>query len=132
MTVPFEQFTAQKVPIAVTEYVCQRMLAAMSRAEVTAWQDQMGRRLGMRIDTYIHGMPGERIVIHRQWPRTWWDAFKERWFPAWAKDRWPVEYDSIDVDEQRYLAVCPHLQDDPRDTHLRWMALKADQSKGTS
>ncbi len=22
----------------------------------------------------------------------WWQAFRERWFPAWALARWPVEY----------------------------------------
>lgn len=23
------------------------------------------------------------------YPTTWWDAFKKRWFPEWAKRRWP-------------------------------------------
>lgn len=26
-------------------------------------------------------------------PKTWWDAFKERWFYDWMKERWPVEYE---------------------------------------
>ena len=27
-----------------------------------------------------------------EYPATWWDAFKDRWFPNWLKDRYPVEY----------------------------------------
>ncbi len=27
------------------------------------------------------------------YPADWWQAFKERWFPKWAKRRWPVEYE---------------------------------------
>lgn len=30
-------------------------------------------------------------------PSTWWDAFKERWFPEWAKKRWPVQYKTYEV-----------------------------------
>lgn len=26
-----------------------------------------------------------------RYPRDWWQAFKARWFPAWALRRWPVE-----------------------------------------
>lgn len=25
-------------------------------------------------------------------PKSWWDHFKLRWFPLWAKHRWPVLY----------------------------------------
>ena len=26
-----------------------------------------------------------------EYPRDWWQAFKAQWFPAWAKNKWPVE-----------------------------------------
>lgn len=25
------------------------------------------------------------------YPSNWWEALKDRWFPAWAKQRWPVQ-----------------------------------------
>ena len=31
-----------------------------------------------------------------KYPRDWWEAVKERWFPAWALKRWPVLYNRID------------------------------------
>jgi hypothetical protein len=30
------------------------------------------------------------------YPSDWWQAFKERWFPPWAKKRWHVEYRHFD------------------------------------
>jgi hypothetical protein len=30
------------------------------------------------------------------WPTTWWDAFKERWFPRWWLRRWPANYSHAD------------------------------------
>jgi hypothetical protein len=26
------------------------------------------------------------------YPVTRWDAFKDKWFPTWAKRRWPAKY----------------------------------------
>jgi len=28
------------------------------------------------------------------WPADWWQALKDRWFPIWAKRRWPVRWRS--------------------------------------
>lgn len=53
---------------------------------------------------YSHILEGlvltvERRVWARQideqeikYPATWWDAFKERWYPAWALLRWPAQH----------------------------------------
>jgi len=40
-----------------------------------------------------------RRLAEYRWPATWRDAFKERWFPAWAKRRWPVRYRKVSIDE---------------------------------
>lgn len=29
------------------------------------------------------------------YPRDWWQAVKQRWFPFWILRRWPVEYTQI-------------------------------------
>jgi hypothetical protein len=59
------------------------------------------------------------------WPRTWWDAFKLRWFPKWAKDRWPAEYETrtiadirrpaINIDEPVYKACYVNLPANSQD-----------------
>jgi hypothetical protein len=30
--------------------------------------------------------------VEIEYPRDWWQAFKERWFGGWLLRRWPVEY----------------------------------------
>jgi len=73
------------------------------------------------METYIHGIAKERISVHKRWPKDWWQAFKDRWFPAWALKRWPVQWETIDIDQQIYQAVCPHIQDDPQSRHLQFL-----------
>lgn len=51
---------------------------------------------------YYDGVQAARIMIRMlrksldiiriEYPATWWDAVKDRWYPAWAKKRWPVNY----------------------------------------
>ena len=48
------------------------------------------RECAVRIVQKIWGREVQRQEV--QWPRDWWQAFKERWYPEWAKARWPVQY----------------------------------------
>ena len=36
----------------------------------------------------------EQVLQDRvQWPVDWKEAFKDRWFPKWAKKKWPVRFE---------------------------------------
>ena len=52
-----------------------------------------------------------RRIAEYRWPATWRDAFKERWFPEWAKRRWPVLYREVDLQE---LYACKRPPEDDR------------------
>lgn len=85
--------------------------------------EQAGDALAIDLSTYIMGMEGERIVINKRWPCDWWQALRERWFPKWWLRRRPVQYEEIDIDEQKFAAVCPHIAiDTPLSEHIVWMA----------
>lgn len=74
---------------------------------------------------------GERIQVHARWPETWWDAFKERWFPQWLLRRFPVSWSEIDVDRPLYQAVCPHTSLESLESlpcHLDWL-IEMDQQR---
>ncbi len=120
-----QRLVAERLYITASQCVPQHELL-IRRAGITEIIDQSMRELVYQLDTYVHGMVKERIVVHRKWPKTWWDAFKARWFPHWAKRRWPVEWERVDIDERIFLAICPHIQDDPQRTHLQWMASKME------
>jgi hypothetical protein len=117
----FKEFVAHRIPVRDSRAMSQSELALFKHADIRQRMQDDVRAMITEIDTYVLGMPLERIEVHRKYPRDWWQAFKERWFPAWAIRRWPVAYEHIDVDEQRYGRICPHL-DAPQDKHLMFLA----------
>ena len=46
-----------------------------------------------------------KTIAKFKWPATWWDAFKDRWYPQWARDRWPVRYKGISIDQLAGMRV---------------------------
>lgn len=54
-------------------------------------------------------------------PQTWWDHFKQTYFPLWALDRWPVKLARIC---QTTTTLCPHGADKwPHANHIRFLYL---------
>lgn len=83
-------------------------------------KEGMGRMV-IGLSQRIAALPEKEFIIDKSWPKTWWDAFKERWFPTWAKLRWPIQYETLQVREKIYKCICPHLGTDPTNTHLEWI-----------
>ena len=121
------RYTAEKINLEASRSIGRARLAAISRANLASYEEASTGALVLQLSTYVHGMTKERIVYQRSWPVTWWDHFKERWFPGWALARWPAKYDRVHIDEPKFLAVCPHLQDDERNRHLEWMVSRYDE-----
>lgn len=71
--------------------------------------DYIADAMVVSLFTYMAGIGKERVEVHEEWPANWWEALKERWFPAWALRRWPVQKKSIHISKAVYHAVCPHL-----------------------
>lgn len=78
-----------------------------------------------------HDIRLQRIIHHISWnllgkeietkkyPETWWDAFKERWYPKFLKKRFPVRWDHF-----RLYNICPHINEvwmDDKALHLNWI-----------
>ena len=49
---------------------------------------------------------GRRKIETVEYPATWWDALKLRWFPRWALRRWPAQYAKVEI---RAEALFPEL-----------------------
>lgn len=115
------QFVADRIHVAGIRRLARREFL-LSKLNTQVQVDALTDSLLISLDTYLDGITNHKISIHKRWPRTWWDALKDRWFPSWAKTRWPPQYDSIDIDQPLYLAVCPHLYTEPQGSHLEWLA----------
>lgn len=93
----------------------------LNRAEFDIAIDRAAMYLIVKMNTHLLAMPRERIDIEERWPSDWWQAFKDRWFPAWALKRWPVQYKTISVHERRYGNLCPHINIPQHNTHVEFM-----------
>ena len=51
--------------------------------------------------------------------------------PKWWLHRHPVQYDEVDIEEQRYTAVCPHLDtgDAEHSKHIIWMGKQQSEDR---
>lgn len=51
--------------------------------------------LAVRIIQEVMGREVEHVEV--RYPADWWQAFKARWFPAWAKRRWTVHETIVEL-----------------------------------
>ena len=61
-----------------------------------------------------------KTIETKRYPSTWWDAFKDRWFPRFLKNRLKVNYD-----EFKLYAICPHINKDfgkSSEIHFKWLS----------
>lgn len=55
-------------------------------------------------------------------PADWWQHFKQRWFPAWALERWPVRMTVLGNSFSAAARICPHVRVEELGPHARWLA----------
>jgi len=65
----------------------------MNRLTIEKLQDELGRQL-------IRGLVSVLTIEtdEAKYPADWWQALKDRWFPAWLKQRYPVRMKQIIAD----------------------------------
>lgn len=90
-------------------------------AQIHYHVDRCRRELIMSMDVWFAGIADHEVHIDEEYPATWWDAFKDRWFPLWLKLRFPPRYKRIFVKETIYKAVCPHLHVRGANDHVEFL-----------
>ena len=74
----------------------QRLPGQAVRAKPSVAFDRFLDEFVYHLEAYVWAENLETWEI--KYPRDWWSAFKECWFPAWALKRWPVEYRHLKID----------------------------------
>ena len=87
--------------------------------EIDTFMEWHQRKLIFRLRPFLAQIGEQKFSYHAKYPKDWWEAFKEKWFPLWLKGRYPVQYTNIDIEVPRYDAVCPHV-DVPKDDKIHW------------
>ena len=62
------------------------------RVEPAVYIDDLARQLVGQLEVWSAVDGVDRVDVEEQWPADWWQAFKDRWFPVWAKKQWPIQY----------------------------------------
>lgn len=97
----FTTVKLDKIRFGMEQAFSERFLGAHAEVDV----DRILYEIRFRVRGYLLGETLETIVKH--YPKDWWQAFKERWFPRWAKIRWPVEYTELSASIK---AIYPKLK----------------------
>jgi len=80
----------ERLRFAARETITGEMLTSVN---VTFLEDHFNENIIFHWKATIAGQNLRTI----QYPRDWWQAFKERWFPRGFKRWWPIEYKVIDI-----------------------------------
>jgi hypothetical protein len=84
-------------------------LWAMRTLKHDAWVDGLADSLFYRLRATLLASEHEHKVDERvHYPRDWWQAFKERWFPEWVLQRWLVEMAVVRIQRTFQTRMCPH------------------------
>jgi hypothetical protein len=114
----------KKLEIAARSQLDHRVFKELGNEHVVKFFDDkvMGQFIA-QLECWASGLGEQTLSIHEQWPRDWWQAFRERWFPRWWLKKHPIKYKHIHVEQKIYKAVCPHNLGiaTKKEDHLRWL-----------
>jgi hypothetical protein len=87
METSYETIKLEKVKFALLQYLSNELIS-----DIRFTDDYLSDMIIAQVRGYVWAEEvGKEFV---RYPADWWQAVKERWFPAWAKRKWPVKYTS--------------------------------------
>lgn len=86
----FEPVNATQIEFQWKQFVASQALSypELVNARVNVHEPANMLGLVVQLHTYIASRDRKSETI--RYPRDWWEALKQRWFPAWALRRWPA------------------------------------------
>lgn len=85
----------EKLKFAIESYISPEMMHYIENISI---DERYMRQLTVAIRGFVWA---EKDALKHQeikYPYDWWQAFKERWFPAWLLKRYPVQYHVVVLD----------------------------------
>lgn len=114
---------SENIPVDLKEVVLQKIRFGINLVENCYPQDlKYDVERDIMRNRIIHlitwNLLGKDIET-RKYPSTWWNAFKNRWYPRFLKKRFPVEWD-----EFKLYNICPHINQvwsKDQSIHIQWL-----------
>ena len=109
--------------------LCMPLGDLLTGATIREYKDLALGRLVLQLDRRLVSKTETEDVGWYEHPADWWEGVKERWFPAWAKRRWPVRMHRVEK-KKEVTRMCPHLRIPSGDaSHVRWLMREPDDER---
>ncbi len=106
--------TLERKVFARRQEIENRTLHQMKRyGEFHTWEDKARDRMVLEMRAFVYGKdhPVRHII---RFPSDWLEALKERFAPAWIRDRWPVRFTEVTASlEELYPGIEQSIPDRP-------------------
>lgn len=101
------EFKTWPVEFGAQRRVAESDLRNLPHYQLETFMDEEVRAMVLRIRAQFAraDKPIEQDTV--EFPETWIDAVKLRWFPAWARRRWPIGMRRVVTTAYR---LCPHAE----------------------
>ena len=115
-----------KAHMAVSRSISDReRLINSTNLELHQYYDMCLRQMILTIEgTFAASEIKHRVDVAKRWPKDWWQAFRERWMPAWWLAKYPVQYEVFELHKTFETKICPHLDASGRGQCLEFMIRK--------
>lgn len=106
-----EAIGLQRMDYAARVSIDEKQKLRCPQAEWRKFEDRARNQVihELRLAVYGKDHPDRHVI---RFPADWWQAVKERFAPAWFRDRWPVVFTEIGVSlKELYPDIEPVLPD---------------------
>jgi hypothetical protein len=117
----FMTFTAKKLEACVQIALTNNNILELTDAEYYWHMDSQASYLVASLRKKVLANGIETVCFECSYPKDWWEAFKERWFPKFLLNRYPVEYEIKTFKREVYTRICPHQSVTPRTSHFHFL-----------
>lgn len=106
-----QRFTFEKLKLCSRQVVSLRELMNAATLDVTVDLALSCLVINLRTMIAANRVEARQQSFTVRYPKTWWQAFKKRWFRDWALRRWPVVYREVvqTFTVSTTYNVCPHI-----------------------
>ena len=84
-----KMYELENMKLSMESHIDMTQLRGLNM-NVDTFLDEMAGRIVFKINARLASQKLEEVVA--RWPATWWQAFKERWYPLWLQKWFPVRW----------------------------------------
>lgn len=104
----------------IDESILAEAPLAANNCRIEHYQREFSRNMVYQLSTWVIGKQRTETRLIGI-PKNWFEHLKMQYAPGWVKNRWPVEFEMIEVETQ-ITNICPHAtQKWPKRDHIDFM-----------